>query len=362
MKHITLLTVGTMLALSAPCRAADARAETDDADRRPRRVFAAGRRCARQILLVTGSYGDQGNADLTADATYESLQPEIASVSAGGVVTPKARRRRPRSWSATPAWKPALRSQVRDVAAPAPVDFRTDVIAALSRAGCNQGSCHGSPQGKNGFRLSLRGFDPDLDFRTLTREAGGRRVNPHRAGRQPGPAQGLGPHQAPGRASPTTAATPPIEPCASGSTKAAKPGAVGNRLVRLEVLPEARRLHTASPRQQLTVRAHFEGGAIRDVTDLAVFTSNDPTVAHVVCRRPRRVSQDRRDGHPGPLSRSDRQHAADLRSPRSGRSPSRARPRRISSMNTSSPSSASCSYHRRRSLPIPCSCAASIST
>src|SRR5438552_6942691 len=59
----------------------------------------------------------------------------------------------------------------------APVDFRTDVIAALSRAGCNQGACHGSPQGKNGFRLSLRGFDPDVDLHTLTRGDMGRRVD-----------------------------------------------------------------------------------------------------------------------------------------------------------------------------------------
>ena len=63
---------------------------------------------------------------------------------------------------------------------PTPVDFRTDVIAALSRAGCNQGTCHGSPQGKNGFRLSLRGFDPDLDFYTLTRAEMGRRVDRQR--------------------------------------------------------------------------------------------------------------------------------------------------------------------------------------
>src|SRR5437868_9086246 len=62
-------------------------------------------------------------------------------------------------------------------AEPAAVDFRTDVIAALSRAGCNQGACHGSPQGKNGFRLSLRGYDPDLDLYTLTRAEGGRRVD-----------------------------------------------------------------------------------------------------------------------------------------------------------------------------------------
>src|SRR5205823_11430692 len=60
---------------------------------------------------------------------------------------------------------------------PRPVDFRTDVIAALSRAGCNQGACHGSPMGKNGFRLSLRGFDPDVDIITLTRGDLGRRVD-----------------------------------------------------------------------------------------------------------------------------------------------------------------------------------------
>src|SRR5881227_2465945 len=60
---------------------------------------------------------------------------------------------------------------------PTPVEFRTDVVAALSRAGCNQGACHGSPQGKNGFRLSLRGFDADLDLYTLTRGDMGRRVD-----------------------------------------------------------------------------------------------------------------------------------------------------------------------------------------
>src|SRR5438874_6515389 len=60
------------------------------------------------------------------------------------------------------------------------VSFRTDVIAALSRAGCNSGACHGSPQGKNGFRLSLRGHDPDLDLFTLTRGDMGRRVDRQR--------------------------------------------------------------------------------------------------------------------------------------------------------------------------------------
>ena len=59
-----------------------------------------------------------------------------------------------------------------------PVEFYTEVIAALSRGGCNQGACHGSPQGKNGFRLSLRGYKPELDRVTLTREIFGRRTSP----------------------------------------------------------------------------------------------------------------------------------------------------------------------------------------
>ena len=57
--------------------------------------------------------------------------------------------------------------------------FHEGVLAALSRQGCSAGACHGSPTGKGGFRLSLRGFDPAADELTLIREDFGRRVNPH---------------------------------------------------------------------------------------------------------------------------------------------------------------------------------------
>ena len=59
----------------------------------------------------------------------------------------------------------------------ADVEFRTDVMAVLSKAGCNAGTCHGNAMGKGGFKLSLRGQDPDLDWLALAREQGGRRVN-----------------------------------------------------------------------------------------------------------------------------------------------------------------------------------------
>src|SRR5713226_9192280 len=57
------------------------------------------------------------------------------------------------------------------------ISFRNDVMAVLSKAGCNQGVCHGNQNGKNGFKLSLRGEDPAWDFSALTRDMLGRRVN-----------------------------------------------------------------------------------------------------------------------------------------------------------------------------------------
>src|SRR5436190_6303817 len=59
----------------------------------------------------------------------------------------------------------------------AEVSFRNDVMAVLSKAGCNAGTCHGNKNGKGGFKLSLRGQDPEQDFLSLTRDQWGRRVN-----------------------------------------------------------------------------------------------------------------------------------------------------------------------------------------
>ena len=58
--------------------------------------------------------------------------------------------------------------------------FRNEVMAVLSKAGCNAGACHGNQNGKGGFKLSLRGENPDADFAALTRDMLGRRINPLR--------------------------------------------------------------------------------------------------------------------------------------------------------------------------------------
>src|SRR5262245_39498581 len=61
------------------------------------------------------------------------------------------------------------------------ISFRHDVMAVLSKAGCNSGTCHGNKNGKGGFKLSLRGQDPHLDYLTLTRDLLARRANPFAA-------------------------------------------------------------------------------------------------------------------------------------------------------------------------------------
>lgn len=56
--------------------------------------------------------------------------------------------------------------------------FSRHVVPVLSRLGCNAGgACHGTVKGQNGFRLSLFGAQPDVDFQRMTREVAGRRLN-----------------------------------------------------------------------------------------------------------------------------------------------------------------------------------------
>ncbi len=164
-------------------------------------------------------------------------------------------------------------------AAEAAVDFRTDVIAALSHAGCNSGACHGSPQGKNGFRLSLRGHDPDLDFFTLTRAEAGRRVNLLRPEASLFLLKGTGrvAHQGGVRLRPGGHAYRILHQWVAEGCRDDGP----SPLARLDVVPERHRLPADNPVQQLSVRALFQNADQRDVTALCVFSVNDPDAASV---------------------------------------------------------------------------------
>lgn len=70
-----------------------------------------------------------------------------------------------------------LLSSPRLLSADVAVDFQSEVIPMLTRAGCNAGDCHGSAAGRGGFHLSLLGSNPDRDFAAITSEFKGRRLN-----------------------------------------------------------------------------------------------------------------------------------------------------------------------------------------
>src|SRR5712691_8203308 len=57
------------------------------------------------------------------------------------------------------------------------VTFLRDVAPILNKVGCSSGVCHGAAKGKNGFKLSLRGYDPQFDYEALLYDLGGRRFN-----------------------------------------------------------------------------------------------------------------------------------------------------------------------------------------
>lgn len=75
------------------------------------------------------------------------------------------------------AERTATASESRRTSKSPPVDFDTQIIPVLTKAGCNAGACHGAAIGRGGFKLSLYGGDPAEDFTAIVRKLEGRRVN-----------------------------------------------------------------------------------------------------------------------------------------------------------------------------------------
>ena len=173
-----------------------------------------------------------------------------------------------------------VRVVVDGMAAPANPSFLNEVEPVLTRFGCNQGACHGKMSGQNGFRLSLRGYAPDLDHLWITREHEGRRINrlnmedsllltkplglvPHAGGRllEPG-----------GRA----------HELLRNWLSAGMPGpeATDPVVQRIWIAPGNLTMRPGDTQQLLTL-VEDSDGRVRDVTWLARFDSNDAGMAEV---------------------------------------------------------------------------------
>ena len=233
----------------------------------------------RQELLVTGIDAQGHRRDLTAAARFVSLTPEVARVTPAGEVLPVGDGTA--TIKAVVGDRVALAAvRVRDARRARPISFANEVIPTLTRAGCNQGACHGAAAGKGGFKLSLLGYDPPADYVAIVKQAKARRLcRPH-------PQRSL-------------VLLKPTLSIAHGGGRRFEVGSAPYRLLRqwiedgapgpqpsdphiigLDVLP-AERVMTPRERQRLVVRARFSDGAAIDVTAQTRLSSLNEGVAAV---------------------------------------------------------------------------------
>lgn len=229
-------------------------------------------------LVVSADLGTRLQ-DLTGDVQYDVADKKVCRVTSTGRIIPLAN-------GATEVIvkygdktvKVPVKAEACDVNLP--INFPNQIVPIFTKLGCNSGGCHGKLSGQNGFRLSLLGYEPDLDYMTLVKEARGRRLFPASPDNSLllTKASGVVPH---------------------GGGKRMENGSDEYRLIRrwiaagapygdpkdphvqkITVFPEHRVL-TRNNKQQFAVYAHYTDGTVEDITRRAQYESNDQEIAVV---------------------------------------------------------------------------------
>src|SRR5262245_39335397 len=244
----------------------------------PAKVGLVGSDAAAQ-LIGTPTLADGRQVDLTHDVKYAVADEKAATVLAAGRVLPRANATT--EIVATFGDKTArVPLETKSMGENLPLNFGNQIVPIFTKLGCNSGGCHGKLAGQNGFRLSLLGFEPELDYMTLVKESRGRRMFPSN------PDASLFLMKATGRAP-------------HGGGKKMEMDSDEYKLVRrwiaagmpwgdakdptvtkIAVWPE----HRVMPRgakQQFAVYAHYTDGSVEDITRRAQYESNDTEIATV---------------------------------------------------------------------------------
>ena len=161
------------------------------------------------------------------------------------------------------------------------VSFRLDVMPIFMKSGCNTGSCHGAARGKDGFMLSLFGYDPAGDYYRLTRQLVGRRVD------LAVPEKSLMLEKATGEVNHTggqlfTADSDDYRTilrwieAGAPDDKGDTPEPLG-----IELLPSKTVFAGKDQTQKTVVMARYSDGSVRDVTKLALYMTNNDTVVSI---------------------------------------------------------------------------------
>jgi hypothetical protein len=234
---------------------------------------------ATQRLLVETVTDERITGDRTAEAKFSSSNTAVATVDESGTIHPVADGEA--TITATVEGRQTTASvTVASMGQEPARSFRNDVEPVLAKMGCSMGACHGALAGKGGFKLSLRGYDAEADYLAITRSAGGRRIELSDPGRSlilAKPTMAL-PHKGGLRFDVDSPAYKILSQwIASG---AAPPRDEDSLVESLEVFPAEVTLKPGD-QQRVVVRAKFNNGESRDVTEWAKFAATNEAVATV---------------------------------------------------------------------------------
>jgi hypothetical protein len=243
----------------------------------PNQIKLSGKE-ARQLLIVEQVRDGQFAGQITNDLSFSSTDNQIVKVEQGVAVPLK-------NGTATIRLKTDKQSALAQVTVEGMAkafewSFRNHVQPVLAKNGCSAGACHGAAAGQNGFKLSLRGYDDQGDYLTLTRGAIGRRVNPIDPGRSLMLLKPTG--AVPHKGGKKFDVDSPDYRILSEWIAAGTPGPKDDepRIVKIEILPE-RVVLKPEAAQQLAVRATFADGHTEDVTRWAKYTSANESVCQI---------------------------------------------------------------------------------
>ena len=232
-----------------------------------------------QQLVITGHFANGGIRDLTRQAKYRAIDSQIVRIDAHGLLS-AVKNGTTEVLAEFDGKSVKVFVTVENADREQPINFTNEIVPIFSKLGCNSGACHGKSTGQNGFRLSLLGFEPQVDFEALTREARVRRIL-------------IAIPEA------SLLLTKPTGAMAHGGGRRLDPesrdyqtilrwirigvpfgNATDPKVVGLAVAP-THRLVAPKSVQQITVTALFSDGSRRDVTADAEYSSNQPEIASV---------------------------------------------------------------------------------
>lgn len=245
----------------------------------PSTVTLSGKYAQTQLLVSPSKDASNQVSDGTHKALYTSADEAIARVDAEGRVYAAG--------NGTTKIEIAIEGETLSVPvtvegfeAEPKLEFVRHILPILSKAGCNLGACHASQYGKGGFKLSVFGFDPNLDYESIVRDRHQRRTNlmdPERSLFVMKPTMQV-PH---GGAQRIKKGSPDYNLLVDWIRNGA-PGPVKEpaKVAKIEVAPTHRRT-APDETQQLRVTATYQDGSSRDVTAWARFDSMDEGVLAV---------------------------------------------------------------------------------